>query len=81
MQIDYRWAGGDPGRAKSSAMELIGLSPAVIIGSGTVAMVALHGATATVPFVFLNVTDPSRGICGQSRATGGQHYWVHAVRI
>jgi putative ABC transport system substrate-binding protein len=61
MQIDYRWANGDPGRARSSATELIGLSPAVIIGSGTVAVAALHGATATVPIVFINVTDPVAG--------------------
>ena len=44
LQIEYRWAAGDAGRARSIAMELVGLSPAVILGSGTVAMVALHGA-------------------------------------
>jgi putative ABC transport system substrate-binding protein len=61
IQIDYRWAGGDPGRAQSSAMDLISLSPAVIMGSGTVAALALHRATTTVPVVFLNVTDPVAG--------------------
>lgn len=62
LQVDYRWAGGsDTGRARSLAMELVALSPAVILGSGTVATAALHGATNTVPIVFLNVTDPVAG--------------------
>ena len=61
LQMEYRWAGGDAGRARSLAVELVGLSPAVILGSGTVAIVALHGVTKTVPIVFLNVTDPVAG--------------------
>ena len=72
LQIEYRWAGGDTGRARSSAIELVNLSPAVILGSGTVAMVALHGATNTVPIVFLNVTDPVAGgfVASLSRPSG-----------
>lgn len=72
LQIDYRWGNGDPGHARSSAMELVVLSPAVIMGSGTVAMVALHAATTTVPIVFLNVTDPVAGgfVTSLSRPSG-----------
>jgi putative ABC transport system substrate-binding protein len=72
LQTDYRWGGGDPGRARSSAEELVNLSPAVIMGSGTIAMVALHGATDTVPIVFLNVTDPVAGgfVASLSRPSG-----------
>ncbi|MBL6616872.1 MAG: ABC transporter substrate-binding protein [Reyranella sp.] len=61
LQIDYRWAGGDLDRARSSAIELVKLSPAVIVGSGTLALTALHAATKVVPVVFLNVTDPVAG--------------------
>src|SRR5258708_14188236 len=32
-----------------------------MMGRGTVAMTALHEATATIPIVFLNVTDPVAG--------------------
>ena len=72
LQIEYRWAAGDAGRARSIATELVGLSPVVILGSGTVAMVALHGATNTVPIVFLNVTDPVAGgfVASLSRPSG-----------
>jgi len=72
LQIDYRWAGGDPGLARSSAMELVSLSPAVILGSETVAVAALHDATTTVPIVFLNVTDPVAGgfVASLSRPSG-----------
>lgn len=72
LQIDYRWGGGDRDRARSSAMELVRLSPAVIMGSGTVATVALHGATDKIPIVFLNVTDPVAGgfVASLSRPSG-----------
>ena len=72
LQIEYRYAGGDAGRARLSAMELVGLSPAVILGSGTVAMVALRDATNTLPIVFLNVTDPVAGgfVASLSRPSG-----------
>lgn len=72
LQTEYRWAGGDAARARSSAMELVGLSPAVILVSGTVAMVALRDATSTVPIVFLNVTDPVAGgfVASLSRPSG-----------
>ncbi len=72
LQIEYRWGGGDPGRARSSAAELVSLSPAVIVGSGTVAMTALHNATDKIPIVFLNVTDPVAGgfVASLSRPSG-----------
>jgi putative tryptophan/tyrosine transport system substrate-binding protein len=61
VQMDYRWAGGDAGRARTFAMELVSFSPAVILGSSTVATQALYDATTTVPIVFVNVTDPVAG--------------------
>jgi len=72
LQIDYRWGDGDPSRARSSAMELVSISPAVIMGTGTVAMTALHDATNTIPIVFLNVADPVAGgfVASLSRPSG-----------
>ena len=72
LQIDYRWGDGDPSRARSSAMELVSISPAVIMGTGTVAMIALHDATNIIPIVFLNVADPVAGgfVASLSRPSG-----------
>src|SRR5215813_3529078 len=33
VQIDYRWAGGDPDKARAFARELVGLAPDVIVPS------------------------------------------------
>ena len=57
MQIDIRWGGNDADRRKYAA-ELIAHAPDVILASTTLAMVALHRRTSTVPIVFANVTDP-----------------------
>jgi ABC-type uncharacterized transport system substrate-binding protein len=57
MQIDIRWGGNDADRRKYAA-ELIAHAPDVILASTTLAMVALHRTTSTVPIVFANVTDP-----------------------
>ena len=72
LQVDYRWGANDPGRAQSAAIELVSLSPAVILGSGTVALVALHKTTDSVPIVFTNVTDPVAGgfVASLSRPSG-----------
>src|SRR5450631_4767068 len=72
LQIDYRWGDGDPSRARSSAMELVSISPAVIMATGTVAMIALHDATNIIPIVFLNVADPVAGgfVASLSRPSG-----------
>jgi putative tryptophan/tyrosine transport system substrate-binding protein len=57
MQIDIRWGNNDADRRKY-ATELIAHAPDVILASTTLAMVALHRTTSTVPIVFANVTDP-----------------------
>ena len=72
LQIDYRWGANDASRARSAAIELVSLSPAAILGSGTVALVALHKTTDSVPIVFANVTDPVAGgfVASLSRPSG-----------
>ena len=55
LQIEYRWETGDIRRA---AIELVALSPDVILASTTPALAALQPATRTVPIVFAQVADP-----------------------
>jgi putative tryptophan/tyrosine transport system substrate-binding protein len=58
VQIDYRFAAGIPALFKSSAAELVGLSPDVILGGGSPAIAALREQTRTIPIVFVLVVDP-----------------------
>src|SRR5262245_2647607 len=58
IRIDFRWAAGDPGRLRTHAKELVGLSPDVILSGSTAALAALHLETSTLPIVFAQVTDP-----------------------
>jgi ABC-type uncharacterized transport system substrate-binding protein len=71
VQIEVRWGATDPERRKY-AVELVALTPDVILASTTLAMVALQQATTTVPIVFANVTDPvGAGFVGSLAKPGG----------
>jgi ABC-type uncharacterized transport system substrate-binding protein len=58
VRIDIRWATGDPERIRKYAAELVALAPDVILATGTTTTGPLQRATATVPIVFVNVSDP-----------------------
>jgi putative ABC transport system substrate-binding protein len=58
IRIDYRFAAGNPTLFKSYAAELVGLSPDVILASGTPGLAAVREQTRTIPIVFVNVSDP-----------------------
>jgi putative ABC transport system substrate-binding protein len=58
IRIDYRYAAGDPERARSSAVELVNLAPDVILANGTAILSALRRATQIIPIVFVLVPDP-----------------------
>jgi putative tryptophan/tyrosine transport system substrate-binding protein len=58
VQIDYRWAGGDPDKARAFAKELIGLTPDVIVPSTNQVTRIVQQATRTIPIVFAFVGDP-----------------------
>jgi putative tryptophan/tyrosine transport system substrate-binding protein len=58
LAIEYRWAGGDIGRLRDYAAELIGLAPDLIVANSTPALATLHAATTTIPVVFVLVVDP-----------------------
>jgi len=58
VRIDIRWSENDAERDRKYAAELIALAPDVIVGSGTLAVLALQHVTRTLPIVFAQVSDP-----------------------
>jgi putative tryptophan/tyrosine transport system substrate-binding protein len=58
IQIEYRWASGDPDRIRTNARELVGLTPEVILATSGTSLPALLDATRTLPIVFVRVADP-----------------------
>jgi putative ABC transport system substrate-binding protein len=58
IEFHYRWAGGDPVRARTYAAELVRLMPDVIIASSTMCLRAVRNAISTISTVFLVVGDP-----------------------
>jgi putative tryptophan/tyrosine transport system substrate-binding protein len=57
-RIELRWAAGNADLAKASAAELVGLTPDVILAAGTANLTFLQQATASIPIVFVQVSDP-----------------------
>jgi ABC-type uncharacterized transport system substrate-binding protein len=58
IDFQYRWAGGDPARARAYAAELVQLKPDVIIPYSSMCLRAVRDETSTIPTVFLVVGDP-----------------------
>jgi len=58
VRIDYRWAGADADRFRTSAVDLVALAPDVILANGSQSVAALLQTTRTVPIVFAIVIDP-----------------------
>jgi putative ABC transport system substrate-binding protein len=59
VQMDLRFAGGDIGRIRALAQELVGLQPDTIVTIGTiVGTAAVQRETRTIPIVFVGVSDP-----------------------
>ena len=58
IQIEHRYSGGDLGRIRAYATELVRSAPDLIVGSGTPITAALKQATSTIPIVFNVVNDP-----------------------
>lgn len=56
--IDYRYFEGHAERLPILCAELIALKPDLLIGSTPQPTIALKSATATIPIVFVSVTDP-----------------------
>src|SRR5262249_12830026 len=58
VQIDARWAAGDPQRVRKYTDELLALAPDVVLATGGTTVGPLQQATRTVPIVFVLVPDP-----------------------
>ena len=58
LRVDYRWAGGDIGRIRTLAKELVELAPDILVAYAAPSVVALQQETRSIPIVFLSVTDP-----------------------
>jgi putative tryptophan/tyrosine transport system substrate-binding protein len=61
VEFVYRYAAGNPERARAMAKDLVGLQPDLIVGHTTPAAAALRQATQTIPIVFVSITDPVAG--------------------
>jgi putative tryptophan/tyrosine transport system substrate-binding protein len=72
LQIEYRWAAGNPNLDRKNAQELIAIAPDVLlVGGGTYAGI-LQQLTSTVPIVFVEASDPvNRGLVASLAQPGG----------
>jgi putative tryptophan/tyrosine transport system substrate-binding protein len=73
MRIEPRWGATDVERVRKYAVELVGLTPDVIIAGGATSVRSLQQATDTVPIVFAGVTDPVGGGLVASLARPGSN--------
>ncbi len=69
--IEYRWAAGNPERARTNAAELATLVPDLVLANGTQVLSALQWATRSTPIVFVVVADPVGGGFVQNLARPG----------
>ena len=58
LQMEFRWAAGDPKQVMALARELVDLQPDLIIAQGAPTTAALLQRTSTIPIVFVQVADP-----------------------
>jgi putative ABC transport system substrate-binding protein len=58
LRTDFRWAGGDPDRARAHAMELAAAKPEIMVAQAPIALSAVMQAARSTPIVFFLVTDP-----------------------
>src|SRR5712691_5401831 len=61
VEIVYRYAAGNPERARALARELVALQPDLLVGHTTPVAAALQQATRTIPIIFVSITDPVVG--------------------
>jgi putative ABC transport system substrate-binding protein len=61
LQLDVRWAAGDPERMRTFAKELVGLQPDLIFTVTPAATKAMQRQTQAIPIIFTGVGDPVAG--------------------
>jgi putative ABC transport system substrate-binding protein len=73
LRVDYRWGTADVNRVRKSAAELVALAPDVILADGGTIVRELQQASAAIPIVFTNTTDPVSGGLVASLSRPGGH--------
>src|SRR6516164_265356 len=72
IQIETRFGGGDVGRIRAHAAELVALAPDVLVGNATPDIRALRQATSSIPIVMAAVNDPvEQGLVSSLAHPGG----------
>src|SRR5262249_43368661 len=69
---ERRFGGGDAGRIRAHAAELVALAPDVLVGNATPDIRALRQATSFIPIVMAAVNDPvEQGLVSSLAHPGG----------
>jgi putative tryptophan/tyrosine transport system substrate-binding protein len=72
IRFEIRFTGGDAGRSRREAADMVGLSPDLIVANGAAVIGALQQLTKTIPVVFAQVVDPvSSGFVESLARPGG----------
>jgi putative tryptophan/tyrosine transport system substrate-binding protein len=58
LELDFRWAVGDPAKSNAAALELVALKPDLLVANATPSLAALRPVAGTIPIVFVSVADP-----------------------
>src|SRR6516162_10706325 len=58
IAIDYHWIANDTALAQKTAVEVVALSPDVLLASSNIVIEQLSKATRTIPIVMVQVVDP-----------------------
>jgi putative ABC transport system substrate-binding protein len=58
VNVDARWAVGNPADALKLAHELVGSKPDVLVVNATPSLIAMRETATTIPVVFVSVADP-----------------------
>lgn len=82
LSIEIRYAAGSTSQLPSMAAELVALKPDVIVAGSVPAIMAIHGATRTIPMVMAATTvDPTTlGLAASLAKPGGNvtGFWMEA---
>jgi putative ABC transport system substrate-binding protein len=72
LQIDFRYAADNPVRIRALAIELLGMSPNLMVSNSNFVTAILQSEVRTIPLVFVSVSDPegSGFVTNLARPTG-----------
>jgi ABC-type uncharacterized transport system substrate-binding protein len=70
IHVDVRFPGGDVSAVRTSLMELMRLTPDVLVTNTNLVTAAVQAEVGTIPIVFIFVGDPGGvRVCERRRAT------------